>query len=147
MNIKLIVPGEPVAKARPRWAKWGIYTPKKTVNFETQIKERFASEYPGFVPLSSALRADVLAYLGIPLSKSKKKKAAMEAGFIRPAKAPDADNIIKIFFDSLQGVAFRNDSQFVEIELKKFYSYSPRLEISIKEIEEMPGENILREER
>jgi Holliday junction resolvase RusA-like endonuclease len=131
--IKLIIPGEPIAKARPRWAQWGIYTPKKTVNFEIQIKERFSTEYPGFIPLLTPLRVEMIAFMGIPISQSQKKKALMESGKIRPVKRPDIDNILKVI-DALSGIAFRDDKQIVEAEMKKFYSNQPRLEIRILEI-------------
>jgi Holliday junction resolvase RusA-like endonuclease len=137
--IKLIVPGEPVAKARPRWAQWGIYTPKKTVNYEMQIRERFATVYPRFVPFSEALRVEMIAYMGIPISQSQKKKALMKSGKIRPVKRPDIDNILKVI-DALSGIAFRDDRQIVEAEMKKFYSNQPRLEIRIMEIKEQGGE-------
>lgn len=134
--INLTIPGEPMGKGRPRWAKWGIYTPEKTVNYEMQIRERFAAEYPGFQPLSCALRLEFTAFLGIPCSESKRKKALMEAGEIRPKKRPDLDNIEKIVLDALQSVAFRNDSQVVEVMKNKVYSHAPRLEVRLLEIKE-----------
>ena len=138
--VNLIVPGEPVAKARPRWAKWGMYTPKKTVNYETQIRERFSAEYPGFQPLESAIRIELSAFLGIPRSEGKRKQRLMEAGSLRPKKRPDIDNCEKAALDALQGIAFRNDSQICEIETKKWYSRMPRLEIRILEIKEQGDE-------
>jgi len=137
--ITLTVPGEPMGKGRPRWAKWGIYTPKKTVNYETQIRERFSAEYPGFEPLTSAIRLELSAYLGIPCSESKRKQALMEAGAIRPKKRPDLDNIEKVVLDALQSIAFRNDSQVCAVDKMKWYSRTPRLEIRILEIKEEGG--------
>jgi len=134
-DLTLTIPGEPMGKGRPRWAKWGAYTDKKTVNYETQIRERFSSEYPNFIPLEGSLRLEVWAFHTIPKSKSKKIAFSMEMGRIRPAKRPDADNILKICLDALQTLAYKNDSQVVEIEIHKWYSKMPRLEISIiKEI-------------
>lgn len=134
--IELTVPGEPMGKGRPRWGKFGIYMPKKTVNYETQIRERFAAEYPGFVPLNSAIRMELSIFLGIPGSESKRKQGLMEVGVIRPKKRPDLDNIEKAVMDALQSVAFRNDSQVCEVDKKKWYSRMPRLEILIKDLEE-----------
>jgi len=39
--IKLTIPGEPCAKQRPRLGKGYIYTPQKTVNYETLVYEKF----------------------------------------------------------------------------------------------------------
>ena len=47
----------------------------------------------------------------------------MEAREIRPAKKPDADNIIKVVADSLNQVAYRDDADLVKVELEKFYSW------------------------
>ena len=132
--IHLTIPGEPMAKARPRWAKWGIYTPKKTVNYETQIKERFAAEHPNFELLLGPIALTIKAYLGIPKSVSKKKRLLMEGEKILPTKRPDADNIIKIVMDALQGLTFKNDSQLFNICITKYYSSRPRVEIQLLEV-------------
>jgi Holliday junction resolvase RusA-like endonuclease len=100
--ILLTIPGEPIAKARPRWAKWGIYTPKKTVNYETLVKELFATRYPGFKPIIDLpLRIELRAYFAIPKSKSKKTQALMLRHEIRPTKRPDLDNVMKTVLDAL----------------------------------------------
>ena len=134
--LSLTIPGNPIAKARPRWAKWGLYSPKKTVNYETQIKERFASEYPGFTPIDGPIRLEIRAHMMIPSSMSQKKRLLMSEGKIRPDKRPDIDNLIKAGMDALQGLAFRDDKQVVELEAAKFYTLHPRLEINIIKINE-----------
>src|SRR5687768_7912655 len=40
--------------------------------------------------------------------------------FYRPRKAGDLDNRIKVVLDGLQGAAFENDSQIVEIHARRF---------------------------
>ena len=133
-NIILTIPGEPKGKQRPRWHKVGTYTPKETVDYETYIKELFVIKYPDFELLETALRLGLTAYLKIPKSKSQKKQALMESNDIKPTKKPDLDNVLKIFLDALEGLAYKNDNQFVRIDAFKCYSSKPRLEISIKEI-------------
>ncbi len=78
----------------------------------------------------------IRAYYTIPVSASKKRQAAMEAGEVRPVKKPDADNIIKVVADSLNQVAYRDDVDLVKVELEKFYSWQPRIEVEIKSLEE-----------
>ena len=137
--IHLIIPGEPIAKQRPKFfpikTKSGFIihkavTPKKTVNYETQIKERFAAEFPGFTPLRCPLCLSMWAFFSIPKSASKKKQRLMNDGEIRPTKRPDFDNILKTI-DALEGLAFANDSQIVDATVQKFYSDKPRLELWI----------------
>jgi len=130
-KIVLTVPGEPQGKLRPRWSPVGTYTPTKTLNYEAYIKEMFALSYPEFTPLEGALRMQVIAWLMIPKSTSKKKQKLMEERVIRPAKKPDFDNIIKTVADALEGLAYKNDNQIVTCTIHKHYSVRPRLEIEI----------------
>lgn len=132
-KISLTVPGEPQGKQRARWSPHGTHTPQKTINYETYIKELFANKYRDFLPLESPLIMNLWIGLLIPKSTSKKKKMLMDEDFIRPIKRPDIDNIIKVVFDALQGLAFKNDSQFIQVLASKYYTEKPRLEIVIYE--------------
>lgn len=139
MQISFTVPGEPQGKGRPRFSRKNgrTYTPDKTVLYENLIRteylrqcsgQRFADKEP--------LAMHIRAYYSIPASASKKRQAAMEAGEIRPVKKPDADNIIKVVADSLNQAAYRDDADLVKVELEKFYSWQPRIEVEIKSLEE-----------
>ena len=131
--VKLIIPGEPVAKGRPRVTKWGTYTPEKTKNYETLVKELFFIEH-GQTLLEGQLKIDIKAYFSIPKSASKKKKQLMLEGELRPTKKPDADNILKIIGDALNDLAYKDDKQIVSANIEKFYSDEPRVQIEIKEV-------------
>lgn len=130
--LKLIIPGEPVAKGRPRVTKWGTYTPEKTKNYETLVKELFYIEH-GQALLEGQLEINIKAYFSIPKSTSKKNKNLMLAGKIRPTKKPDADNILKIIGDALNDLAYKDDKQIVVASIEKFYSEKPLVHIRIKE--------------
>ena len=141
--ITLVVAGQPMGKQRARTrtvnTKAGksfvmSYTPKKTLNYETYIKELFVIKYPGFIIMEDAISVDVMAYLIIPMSKSKKQKEAMLNGDIFPTTRPDGDNILKVCLDALQGICFKNDSQIIRGSFKKIYSNTPRVEIMVGEI-------------
>lgn len=131
----LTIPGKPLGKQRPRVLKNGIaYTPKETVNYETLIKQLYATEHRWAKPLEGPLKMKVTAYFPIPKSVSKTKATSMEQGHIRPTKKPDADNIIKIVADALNGLAYRDDSQIVSCSLEKYYSGVPRLVVELEEV-------------
>lgn len=133
MSIKFTIPGTPVGKARPRVTRYGAYTPEKTVNYETLVKEMFAIKYPKHEIMEGPLRMEVLAYFPIPKSASKKKALQMAKGEIRPTKKPDTSNILKIIEDALNKIAYNDDSQIVESSIEKYYSGdSPRTEVVIK---------------
>ena len=135
MKIVLTVPGNPQGKQRPKAKRMGqftgIYTPEKTVNYETYIKELFVTKYPDFMPLAGPLILHFIAYVSIPSSTSQKKKALMLDGLIIPEKTPDIDNILKIIMDALESVAYKRDSQIAVAVNVKLYSERPRLELKI----------------
>ena len=55
----------------------------------------------------------------------------MADGKIRPTKKPDADNIMKAVADALNGIAYKDDSQIVNVTIAKWYSDTPRVEVAI----------------
>ena len=44
MNFEITIPGNPVAKGRPRVSRYGTYTPKKTADFESYVEYCWAAE-------------------------------------------------------------------------------------------------------
>lgn len=134
-KMKLIIPGKPMGKQRPRVLKSGItYTPKETANYEVYIKQLFATEYKMHKPKEGPLIMRITAYFPIPQSTSKSKKVAMERGDIRPTKKPDIDNIIKIIADALNGLAYLDDKQIVSCTVEKYYSSVPSVHVELEEI-------------
>ena len=86
MKIKLIIPGKPLGKQRPRVLKNGItYTPKKTVNYETLVRQIYIENYFR-KQLEGPIRAVITAYMYIPKSESKKRKKKMLENEILPTK-------------------------------------------------------------
>ena len=136
--IEFTVYGQPMGKQRPRTVRNGsftrTYTPEKTVSYENlvkleydrQCKERFGDNEP--------LSLEIVAYFSIPKSVGKKKKEQMIQNTIRPTKKPDADNIMKIIADSLNGIAYRDDTQIVNATIEKVYAEIPRVEVKISKI-------------
>ena len=75
------------------------------------------------------------AHFSIPKSVSKKNRALMIERVLRPVKKPDGDNIIKVVCDALNGLAYHDDAQIVDMVVRKYYAESPKLVISIKEVD------------
>ena len=138
MEVNFTVYGEPKGKGRPRFnTKTGhAMTPKDTVNYETLVHMEYMSQCGNVkFPDGAMLDMRIKAYYSIPKSKSKKMKVLMLDGTIRPTKKPDMDNVVKIIADSLNQVAYRDDTQIVDCQCRKFYSDSPRVEVRILEIQ------------
>ena len=64
--------------------------------------------------------------------KSTTEEVAVHIHAYRPAKRGDLDNTLKALLDSIQGIAYENDSQIGEIHAKRFEDKkNPRVEITI----------------
>lgn len=140
MEVKFTVFGEPKGKGRPRFnTRTGhAITPKDTVNYETLVHMEYLHQCGNArFPDDAMLDMRIKAYYSIPQSKSKKKKELMRAGVIRPTKKPDMDNCIKIIADALNKIAYHDDTQIVDCQVRKFYSDDPRVEVRILEIKEL----------
>ena len=131
--VILTLPGEPKAKQRPRFSKGNTYTPNNTVTYENWVRTCFMNQEGRM--LEGELKAEIICYYGIPKSASKKKAAAMKEGSIRPIKKPDLDNIAKILLDSLNKMAYADDSQIVELSIKKYYGEQPLVRLCLEEID------------
>lgn len=125
--IQLVITGDPCAKQRPRVCKWGTYTPEKTVNYETLVKELFIVS--GQKKLEGPIYMRVIAEFGIPKSDSKKTRELKLAGTLKHTKKPDYDNVAKIISDALNGLAYDDDSQIYDAHVTKIYSESPKVTV------------------
>ena len=134
------MPGEPKGKQRPRVCRINgrsiTYTPKQTVDYENQIRSIYSKvanfKFERHVPLEVA----ILALFAPPKSVSQKVRALMLNGEIPPTNRPDADNIIKVVLDALNGVAFHDDGQICKIYFEKMYAETPEVRVLIKNIVE-----------
>lgn len=135
--IEFTIPGIPVGKGRPRAARRGkhitMYTPAKTVSYESTVA-LFASQAMGArSPLNGPVSADLIISLPVPASWSKKRTQAALSGLEHPAKKPDADNVIKGIFDGMNGIVWVDDVQVVALTAIKQYAQVPGVQVRITE--------------
>jgi Holliday junction resolvase RusA-like endonuclease len=135
--IKFTVYGEPVAQGRPKATTIGghvrMYDPKKSSDYKDYVK-LVASEKAPKSLLEGALTMVVKIYRPMPKSFSKRKSDQAEQGMLRPITKPDADNYLKAIKDALKNVIWKDDSQVVDVQVSKWYSDRPRVEVSIEEL-------------
>ena len=149
-RITLEIPGDPMGKGRPKFSTVcghpKAVTPKETVFYESKVV--FAFKQSGELPfgLNVPLVAKIVAYFKIPkqyysfhkttnqmeLTPSGKK---LLSGEVRPIKKPDCDNIAKICLDSLNGIAYPDDSAIVELSVTKLYAELPKVIVELEEYE------------
>jgi len=132
------IPGQPVAKGRARFTTVGgfarAYTPAHTRDYETVVREaaRKAMAEEAIMGFRDAVSVEITAYIAIPASWSKKKRALAAFNEIKVVSRPDLDNYIKAALDGMNGVVFNDDSQIVHLIAAKKYDTNPRLVITVQ---------------
>lgn len=142
-EIAFEVPGPIKGKARARTTRTGItYTPKETVQYENLVKVCFreAQEISGVTFEDEPVAAVLDVYYEIPKSTTKKNCALMLLNKLLPTKKPDVDNIAKIVLDSLNGIAYRDDVQVVQLQVNKYYSKRGKPYVSVRLMQVQEGE-------
>ncbi|WP_346868056.1 RusA family crossover junction endodeoxyribonuclease [Clostridium sp. UBA1353] len=131
--MMIVVKGKIKGKARPRVFKGHAMTPEDTVNYENWVRISYREQDGKY--LDGPIKARITAYYPIMSSYPKKRVKAIKEGLEYPTKKPDGDNIAKIILDSLNGIAFKDDSQIVELTILKRYTEElERVEFELEEI-------------
>lgn len=139
-EVFFTVPGKPFGKQRPRVVSRGgfarAYTPKETVNYENLVKISYNVSV-GNTKLEGPIEADIIAYFPINKSVSKKKHQQLSKENIPALIKPDTDNIAKVVLDPLNNIAYNDDSQVYKLNVEKYYSDNPRVEIKLSSKKEI----------
>ena len=134
-EFEFTIPGAPKGKARPRVVNNHAYTPEATVQYERLVQacwEKAAGDWMAEKDQPVALY--VSAYYPVPESHTKKQKERELRNWVLPTKKPDIDNILKIIMDGLNGVAYHDDKQVVEVTIRKRFDSEPRVEVYLREV-------------
>jgi Holliday junction resolvase RusA-like endonuclease len=135
-SIVFTVPGQPQGKGRAKIVKSGGFsrmaTPDKTVAYEGLIAHAGHQAMAGRPLIEGPVAVVVDMRCQVPASWSKKKQAQALIGEVRPVTKPDQDNVLKAIFDGLNGVAWKDDVQVVEIVSRKRYAPLPGVYVEIK---------------
>lgn len=132
MDIKVIIPGQPLAQKRhiPSF-RGGNFDPssedKKTV------RDYFFPHKPP-KPYEGLLRVEIYAFFQTPKSWSKKKQDYAEGKY--RGKTPDSDNLEKLIFDALNNYIYKDDALIVVNKTERMYSMKPCTVIRIKSLEQ-----------
>lgn len=135
--------GEPMGKQRPRATSFGghtrIYTPSKTLSYEARFAHEFKEKYPEAKPLTGPIAVEVMAWFGLKKADYNSKGQPNKHGLAKlggeelPTKKPDLDNVLKSVLDGLNGIAFVDDSQVVNVCMAKHYDLTPRVAVTVRE--------------
>ena len=134
-EIRFTVPGEPKGKGRPRATSINgmtrMYTPKTTKDGEAEVRSAALAAMAGMSPITGPVSVSIQIKHAIRKSWTKAKRQAALLNEIVPTIKSDMDNVLKLYFDALNGVAWIDDVQVVNVIASKRFSESPRVDVRI----------------
>lgn len=115
--IKIVIEGDAIPAARPRFSGRRAYQPKRNVEYRQIVQTSARQAMKGAEPMTGEICAVVKVY-------RKFQRTARIFG--------DVDNHLKALFDGMQGIVFWDDAQIVRCVVEKFTDKErPRAEIEI----------------
>jgi len=136
--ISFVVPGPPQGKGRAKIVKIGGFsrmaTPAKTVAYEGLVAHAAMVAMAGTDMLLGPVGVTLHIDCQVPESWSGKKQRAALAGEVFPTTKPDTDNVCKAIFDGLNGVAWKDDVQAVDLVVRKRYAATPCVRVIVQPI-------------
>ena len=105
-------------KARPRVTACGTYTPRATLDAEDEVITAFrdaANARARFEPAPKGCPVGVWISVQRAMPESRPKSRRYEQDVYKP----DPDNIAKLVLDALNGEAWADDAQVVELAVRK----------------------------
>lgn len=138
ISLRFTIPGEPQGKGRARIGRVGgfsrMFTPAKTLAYEGLVAQMAQQAMAGAPLMQGPVSLSLHLFHTIPRSATKRQRADMLAGLVRPTKKPDADNVLKAIADGMNGVVWRDDVQAVEIRLTKRFAEVPGVIVTVEAI-------------
>ena len=142
--LRVTIPGQPVAKGRPRFYMRGkhpkVHTDAKTKAYEQKVamvigtSTALRGQPRPLCGVRDPVRVDVCAVFQRPASLMRK---ADPDGLVPHAKRPDLDNVVKSLLDGVQGAGgliWKDDGQVQCIRAESWYAEKgepPRVELVI----------------
>lgn len=102
-------------------------------SYKQQIQWQVAPHAPKD-PLLGPIQLDLTFYLPIPSKTSKVTRQQMINGTRLPVTRPDIDNLAYVVTNALKSIVYDDDSQIVDLTLRKRYGEVPRTIIKVIEL-------------
>lgn len=128
--MKIILPGNPIPKHRPRFLKNGrAYNDQR--QYMNDLSFMVKAQYNGPI-LTGPVSIDVTFFMKIPTYISKLKQSNLK-GTHHCSKC-DLDNLLKFLWDLLSGIIFEDDCQIALCSSRKLWSDEPRTEFEVSKL-------------
>lgn len=116
-STRFWVPGKPVVKQRPRLSHGHVYTPATTSAYEEFVG--VCAKAAGAVPLDGDVAITIFV-------------------FVQSGRHGDIDNYVKAVLDGLNGIAYRDDRQVVQIFAAKVQSATEGTYVIVRYLDHKP---------
>lgn len=138
---RIVIPGTPKAKGRPRFTVRGgfarTYTPAETLTHENFIRSCALDVFQGVEPIDGPIALSAVFYLARPKShfgSGRNAGVLKDSAPAYPTGKPDTDNVLKAVMDGLTlAKVWTDDARVVRCQAEKSYG-SERTEIIVEEI-------------
>lgn len=121
--IQFTIKGEIKTKQRPRATVIGgharVYSSKDTIMYENYVKSEYQRQCAYYFNGNEPLKATITAYF---LPSNELAKYGQDVRYVACMKNKDLDNIAKTILDALNGIAYEDDKQIVELHVEKYYT-------------------------
>jgi len=133
-TTRLVIPGPPRGKGVARVTRFGTFIPAASRAEMEAVRYIGSAAMQGRAPISGPIELRIAAYLPIPVSWSRRDRAAALANERPAIVKPDASNIQKLIEDGMNHVVFTDDSQIVRWQGWKLYAAEPRVVVEVVEL-------------
>lgn len=131
-KVSFIICFDPKATPRPRSGRGGIFYVKGARDNMKLFKEFLQEMNNPYGLITTPCKIRIDSYFEIPNGMNRYEKVLAELGLIRPISKPDWDNIGKTYSDMIQTSLLHEDSLIISGTSNKYYSYLPRVEITLE---------------
>lgn len=140
--VTIYLDGVPGRKERPQFARTAsgvrTFSRPKTLRYEARLKDAGKAAW-GWTPMSEPIKLTLTAVFPITQSWPKWRRVLAALGKLWHVGRPDIDNIVKVAFDGLNEVVWKDDAQVCWLIARKFYGETPGLWLEIETLDDTGG--------
>jgi len=133
VEVRFVVSGRPVPKARPRFAGGRVFTPATTTAAERAVAAAAWRAWPSESAFSDRpCEVEAEFIYAVPASWPKHRRLAALSGEVPMIAGADIDNLIKTVLDGLNGGPITDDSRVVAVAGRKTYGETDETRVVVR---------------
>ena len=141
VEVRFVVPGRPVPKARPRFGASGhVFTPATTLAAERAVASAAWRSWPKEAAFSDRpCEIEAVFTYAVPASWPKHRRLAALSGSVPMVAGADIDNLLKVVLDGLNGGPITDDSRVVAVAGRKAYGAEDETRVVVRLLRSASG--------